>query len=394
MRILNMAMKTKEADAFASVYATMAEKGFDGMAEAMQVILNQGMQIERERHLNAASYERTDDRNGYANGYKSKTVGTRIGELTLQIPQVRDSSFYPEVMEKGLRSERAFAIALAEMYVQGVSTRKVGKIIEEMCGFNVSSTQVSQATKALDEEFETWRNREIGEITYLFLDARYEKVRMDGHVVSAALLTAVGISPTGKRVILGASVAYSEHEVHWRNFMESLVSRGMHGVKLITSDAHSGLKSARVAVFPTCPWQRCQFHLQQNAQAFVPRKDMKKIVAQDIRYIFNAPNLEEAKRMLRITAEKYKSTASKLAEWMLENIPESLEIFNFPEAHRKKIRTSNLIERLNKTIKKRTRVVGIFPNEASCLRLATGILIEENEEWMLENRYMDFTDNG
>ena len=228
----------------------------------------------------------------------------------------------------------------------------------------------------------------------MFLDARYEKIRMDGHVVSAALFTAIGITAEGKRVILGASVSYSENEVHWRTFLESLVTRGMHGLKLIISDAHGGLKAARVAVFPTCPWQRCQFHLQQNAQAFVPSKDMKTSVANDIRYIFNAPNLEEAKRMLTIIADKYKSTASKLSDWLLDNVPETFAVFNFPEQNRKKIRTSNLIERLNKTIKARTRVVGIFPNEASCLRLATAILIEENEEWMLEKKYIDFSEQG
>jgi len=263
-----MAMRIKEAEAFAVVYESLVEKGFDGMAEAMQTLLNHGMQIEREQHLNAQAYERTEERNGYANGFKPKSVKTRIGKLAVQVPQVRDSSFYPLALAKGLRSERAFAIALAEMYIKGVSTRKVGKLMEEMCGTEVSSTQVSEATKALDEEFEKWRNRKIGEIKYLFVDARYEKVRMDGHVVSAALFTAIGVTADGKRTILGVSVSYSEHEVHWRAFFESLVARGMHGLKLIISDAHSGLKAARTAVFPTCPWQRCQFHLQQNAQAY------------------------------------------------------------------------------------------------------------------------------
>lgn len=383
-----MAMKTKEAEAFAMVYESLLDKGFGGMAEAMEILLNHGMKIEREQHLNVQAYERSDDRNGHANGFKPKTVKTRIGKLAVQVPQVRDSSFYPMALEKGLRSERAFAIALAEMYIKGVSTRKVGKIMEEMCGTEVSSTQVSTATKALDEEFETWRSRKIGEILYLFVDARYEKVRMDGHVVSAALFTAIGVTAEGKRTILGVSVSYSEHEVHWRAFFEGLVARGMHGLKLIISDAHSGLKAARTAVFPTCPWQRCQFHLQQNAQAYVPRIDMRKNVAADIRYIFDAPNLEEAKRMLGIIVKKYEKTASKLAEWLAENVPETFEVFNFPDEHRKKIRTSNLVERLNKTLKKRTRVVGIFPNEKSCLRLATGILIEQDEEWMLEDIYM------
>ena len=389
-----MAMKIKEAEAFAMVYESLLDKGFDGMAEAMEILLNHGMKIEREQHLNAQAYERSEERNGHANGFKPKTVKTRIGKLAVQVPQVRDSSFYPLALEKGLRSERAFAIALAEMYIKGLSTRKVGKLMVEMCGTDVSSTQVSAATKALDEEFEKWRNRKIGEILYLFVDARYEKVRMDGHVVSAALFTAIGVTADGKRTILGVSISQSEHEVHWRGFLEGLVARGMHGLKLIISDAHSGLKAARTAVFPTCPWQRCQFHLQQNAQAYVPRIDMRKSVAADIRYIFDAPNLEEAKRMLGIIVKKYEKTASKLAEWLAENVSETFEVFNFPDDHRKKIRTSNLIERLNKTIKKRTRIVGIFPNEDSCLRLATALLIEQDEEWMLEDIYMKINLEG
>ena len=202
------------------------------------------------------------------------------------------------------------------------------------------------------------------------------------------MLIAVGVTADGKREILGASVSYSEHEVHWRKFLESLVERGLHGVKLIISDAHKGIKAARQAVFPTCKWQRCQFHLQQNAQAYVPRKSMKKSVAADIRAIFNMPDKEEANRMLQKTVAKYEKSVPALARWLSENIPEGLVIFDFPNEHRIKLRTSNLIERLNKSIKKRTRIVGIFANEAACLRLVTGILIEENENWLLENTYM------
>jgi transposase-like protein len=287
------------------------------------------------------------------------------------------------------------SIALAEMYVQGVSTRKVKAIITQMCGTEVSSTQVSNATKMLDDEFAKWRERPIGEIIYLYLDARYEHVRMDGQVLDCALFTAIGITAEGKRQVLGVSVSYSENEVHWRNFLESLVKRGMYGVKLIISDAHSGLKAARKAVFPTCPWQRCQFHLQQNAQAYVPKKSMKKPVASDIRSIFNAPNLEEAKRLLRLIVKKYESSAAKLAEWLEANIHEALIVFSFPETHRTKLRTTNLIERLNKTIKKRTHIVGIFPNDKSCIRLVTAILIEINEDWLLEKKvYLSMTQEG
>lgn len=388
-------MKVSALDSFDMVYNTLAEQGFDGMAQALELILNHGMRIERESYLQAQSYERTGDRISYANGYKPKTINTRVGPLAVQVPQTRDCQFYPLALEKGLRSERAMSIALAEMYVQGVSTRKVKAIITQMCGTEVSSTQVSNATKMLDDEFAKWRERPIGEIIYLYLDARYEHVRMDGQVLDCALFTAIGITAEGKRQVLGVSVSYSENEVHWRNFLESLVKRGMYGVKLIISDAHSGLKAARKAVFPTCPWQRCQFHLQQNAQAYVPKKSMKKPVASDIRSIFNAPNLEEAKRLLRLIVKKYESSAAKLAEWLEANIHEALIVFSFPETHRTKLRTTNLIERLNKTIKKRTHIVGIFPNDKSCIRLVTAILIEINEDWLLEKKvYLSMTQEG
>ena len=389
-----MPMQVERKNAFDLVCETLADKGFDVMAQVMQTLCNEVMQIERENHLAAYPYERTEERRGYANGYKPKALSTRIGQLNLEVPQVRNCDFYPSFLEKGLRSERALSVTLAEMYIQGVSTRKVEKVLQKMCGLEVSSTQVSKATKALDEEFKKWRERPIGEIVYLILDARYEKVRQDGHVMDAALLTAIGITASGKREILGASVSYSEHEVHWRKFLEQLVSRGMHGVKLVISDAHSGLKAARKAVFPTCPWQRCQFHLQQNAQAYVPRVGMRKQVAQDIRYIFASPDREEAQRLLDKTAKKYEQSASKLAQWMVENIPEAFAVFSFPEAHRIKLRTSNLIERTNKLVKKRTAVVGIFPNEDSCLRLATAILIEVSEKWLVEKNYMKMNEEG
>ena len=267
------------------------------------------MKLDRTRHLQALPYERSDDRQGYANGYKPKTVNSKLGKLTLSVPQVRDSDdeFYPSCLEKGLRSERALKAALAEMYIQGVSTRKVKAITEALCGYEVSSSQVSRITKELDGEFEQWRTRPLGKIRYLMVDARYEKVRHGGHVIDNAVLVAHGIDDEGKKRILGVSVSLSESEVHWRSFLESLVKRGLHGIELIISDAHSGLKAARKSVFPSVPWQRCQFHLQQNAQGYVPKKSMKQAVANDIKAIFTAPNLDEAQRLLQLTTEKYLS---------------------------------------------------------------------------------------
>jgi len=246
----------------------LIENGFDGMADVIKILLNEAMKIEREQALSAGRYQRTAERKGYANGFKPKTVDTRVGRITVDVPQVRgDVDFYPSALEKGCRSEKALKVAVAEMYIKGVSTRKVTKILEEMCGLNISSTQVSRVAGMLDEELGKWRNRELGEYPYLVLDAHYEKVRQNASVQSCAVFTAIGIDTDGRREIIGVSVSLSEAEVHWREFLKSLLNRGLHGVRLITSDAHSGLKAARQSLFNGVRWQRCQFHLQQNAQA-------------------------------------------------------------------------------------------------------------------------------
>lgn len=377
-----------------SKYESMIEQlitdGMDGVANVLVTLLNEAMKIDRSRHIQARAYERSEERNGYANGYKPKTVQSRLGKLEVQVPQVRESEqpFYPASLEKGLRSERALKVAIAEMYIQGVSTRRVQAITKELCGFEVSSSQVSRVTQELDKQLDVWRNQPIGEIDYLIIDARYEKVRYSGKVIDNAVLTAYGVNPQGEKRVLGVSVSLSENEVHWRLFLESLVGRGMHGLKLIISDAHSGLKAARKAVFPSVPWQRCQFHLQQNAQAYVPKKSMKETVASDIRDIFNTPSLDDAKSLLTKLINKYESSAPELSRWMEENIHEGLTIFDLPREHRKKMRTSNLAERCNKDIKRRTKVVGIFPNMESCLRLVSAILMEMDEEWIQGRRYL------
>jgi transposase-like protein len=251
------------------VLELLTANGFGGMAEAMEILMNTAMVLERQQHMGVEySHQRAESRLGQANGFKPKAVKTRIGELSLQIPQVRDSSFYPQALERGLRSETALNLSLAEMYVQGVSTRKIAKITEALCGFNVSSSQVSEVSKKMDAHLSEWRERKLEAYSQILLDARYEKIRHGGQVVSCAVLIAVGINEAGKRSILGVSVKLSEQEVHWRDFLKSLVARGLHGIKLITSDAHEGIKAALRAVFPGVPWQRCQFHLQQNAQKY------------------------------------------------------------------------------------------------------------------------------
>jgi len=369
------------------------ENGLDGLGEAVSILINEAMKVERSAALNAMPWERTDTRKGYANGFKDKTVASRLGNLLLKIPQVRgDVSFQPSALDKGLRSERALKLAMAEMYVQGVSTRKVSAILEKMCGLEVSSTQVSNAAKLLDEELEKWRNRPIGRILFLQLDARYEKVRQDGQVRSCAVLIATGVMEDGRRMVLGTSVSLSEAEIHWREFLLSLKSRGIYGLKLITSDDHAGLKAARESVFSSVPWQRCQVHLQRNATAYIPKVAMREEVARDIRTIFNAPDLSEAKRFLDKAVEKYKKSASRLSEWLEENIPDGFSVFSLPEPQRKRLRSTNMVERLNREIKRRTRVATLFPNEASLLRLVSSILIETSEEWETGRKYITMED--
>lgn len=366
----------------------ISEQGFEGMGAALQILINQAMLAERSQHLQAAPYERSHERTGYANGFKNKILKTRLGSLALSVPQVRDSEFYPSFLEKGIRSERALRLALAEMYVQGVSTRKVEAILQELCGLQVSSSEVSRCTQLLDTELTQWRNRSLGCYHYVFVDARYEKVRNGGCVVDLAVLIAYGVNASGKREILGVSTELSEGEIHWRKFFESLVARGLHGIELIVSDAHSGLKAARKAVFPSVPWQRCQFHLQQNAQSYVPKKGLKKPVAETIRAIFQAENRIEADRLLQQSIVKYSKIAPQLAAWMEENITEGLTIFNFPVEHRRRLRTSNIAERVNKEIRRRTRVATLFPNVDSCQRLVTAILMEISEEWETGKTYL------
>jgi putative transposase len=369
---------TRQADATAldQIVELVATHGSEAMAAAFASLLEIGMKLEREQVLGAKLHERSETRCGYANGYKPKTLETRAGRVTVQVPKARDVEFYPASLEKGIRSERALKLAIAEMYVKGVSTRKVAAVIEQLCGFDVSSTQVSRAAAELDEELEAWRTRPIGTMTYLILDARYEKVRHGGSVVDCAILTAIGVTPGGQRTILGTSCKLSEAEVHWRSFLQSLVDRGLHGVQMITSDAHEGLKEARKAVFPGVRWHRCQFHLAQNAMAYVPKVSQRKAVGAELRTIFNAADREEAERRLRLMVERHAKTAPKLARWLEDNIPEGLTVFDLPAAHRRRLRMTNSLERINQEVKRRTRVAALFPKEASALRLVSAVLIE------------------
>ena len=366
----------------------------EGLTQIAEMIMNAAMLVERERHIGAAPHQRGAERDGYANGYKPRSYQTSFGQLELSVPQVRDSSepFRTSLLEKGSRSDRALKSAIATMYLQGVSTRRVTKVMEELCGFEVSSGQVSKLNQQLDEEFDKWRKRSLPEIKYLKIDATYYKVRVNGTVRDCATLIAIGVRrDNGKRMILGVSCALSEAEVHWREFLTSLQERGLGIPDLVTSDAHTGLRAALKATLRSTPWQRCQFHLQQNAQDYITKQELKKPIAEEIKVIFNSPDEAHAQQALDAFVARWQDKQPKLATWAEENLPEGFTIFgigDLAENHRRRLRTSNACETLNSRIKRRTRVVGLFPNEDSLLRLVTGVLIEISEGWETGRAYL------
>lgn len=387
-----MACQRQDNEAVAAA-ELIAERGLEGLSDAVSMLINEAMRLERARHLAVAPYERSPERQGYANGYKPKTVKSRIGALDLAVPQVREGGFYPASLERGLRSERALKLALAEMYISGVFTRKVARVTEQLCGFEVSSTEVSRCAAALDQELGAWRERPLEAYPYVVLDARYEKMRHGGTVVDCAVLLAMGVDIEGKRELLGVSVALSEAEVHWRRFLADLASRGLHGISLFVSDDHAGLKAARAAVFPSVAWQRCQFHRQQNAGHYVPTRALKKPVAADIRAVFDAPDEAEARRLIERFIRTYEAKASKLTGWAETALPEGLAVLALPRHHRTRLRTSNAIEVVNREIKRRTRVATLFPNEASCLRLVSAVAMEISQDWQTGRRYLNMSED-
>ena len=379
-----------DPDLLSNVLQLLTEQGHDAFAEGLRILVNEAMRVERHQALQAQPYERTPARQGYANGYKPKTLASRVGPITFSVPQVRgDVNFYPSALEKGIRSEQALKLAMAEMYVQGVSTRKVSAIVEELCGTSVSSSQVSECARLLDAELQKWRDRPLGSHAYVMFDARYEKVRHDGQLRDCAVLIALGITPEGQRSILGVSVALSEAEVHWRAFFQSLVQRGLCGVEFIVSDDHCGMAAARKAVFASVPWQRCQFHLQQNAQAHVPRLDQRAEVARAIRSVLDSPSRAAAELRLKEIVIHHAASTPKLSAWLEENLPQGLTVFNLPVDHQKRMRTSNALERVNQELKRRTRVARVFPNEKSLLRLITALLVETSDEWESGKIYLN-----
>ena len=368
-------------------------KDLEGLCPTLEKLLNELMLLEREQVLRAGPYERSEDRQGYANGFKKKGMQTRMGKIQLQVPQTREVPFYPSCLEKGQRSERALALAVGEMYVNGVSTRRVKRITEELCGLEISSTQVSRLSKILDDEVDKFKNRKLGIMRYLYLDARYEKVREGGVIKDVAVLSAIGVNEKGHREILGISCSLSEAEVHWRTFLEDLISRGLRGVILIITDDHPGLKKARQAVLPGISWQRCIFHMAQNAMHYAPKQGMRKEIAQSVRDIYQALSREEAQNRLKAAISEYEEKAPRFSEWLEDNFEEGLTFYKFPKDHWKKIRTNNPAERLNQEFKRRTRVVRLFPSIASCERLIGAVAMEIHEDWASGKYYMSMEES-
>ena len=368
----------------AALLEQLIAEGPQAMRQVVTTLMNVAMSLERERFLGADLYQRAPDRRGYANGYNPKKIDTLAGTLDLDVPKTAGvpEPFYPASLERGRRSCRAVMLAAAEMYVKGVSTRAVEKVLAEFGIEGLSSSQVSRAAKLLDVDLEAWRNRPLGRLRYIFLDARYEKTREHGVVDDCAVLTAIGVDELCRRRVLGVSIKVSEAEVHWRAFLESLVARGLQGVAFITSDDHAGLKAARKAVLPGARWQRCQFHLAQNAIHHAPNLGVRKIIGEELRNIWNANTLEAAEAELKSLIDRYRKEAPKLASWLETAVPEGLAVFKLPKEHRRRMRTSNPIERsIQQELKRRTQKIRVFPNEASLERLVTAILVEIDETW-------------
>jgi putative transposase len=361
------------------------------LKQIVERVLQEVLEAEMTEYIGAAPYERTENRKGQRNGYKPRTLRTRVGTLNLAVPQDRGGAFSTRLFARYQRNEKALVLALMQMYVEGVSTRKVKEITEELCGTSFSKSLVSQLASGLDSELEAWRSRrlEAEAYPYLFVDARYEKVRVDGRVVNQGVLVVSAVRDDGMREILGVEVADTESEATYHELFRSLKRRGLKEVQLVVSDDHEGLKSAVCRHFQGAAHQRCQVHYQRNLLGMVSHIKRKELGA-DLRAIFAAPAREEALRIASSVANKWRGKGiEKVAEHLEEHIEECLSCLAFPESHRRRIRTTNSLERLNQEIKRRTRVVRIFPNRESCLRLVTALAVEVSEEWVTGRRYLD-----
>lgn len=361
----------------------------DLMKSLLKEALQEVLEGEMTEFLGASPSERTEGRQGYRAGYYGRNLVTRIGKLELRVPRDRNGEFSTALFERYARSEKALVAALAEMYVQGVSTRKVKTITEELCGHSFSASAISTINKGLDESLARFANRHLDEAyPYLILDARYEKVRESGVIRSQAVLIAIGINWEGQRQVLAVEMANRESLTSWKEFLLRLKERGLSGVEFVVSDDHAGLKKAISEVLTEAAWQRCYVHFLRNALDYLPRKADDDCL-QELRWIYDRRDLQEAGRDLSAWILKWQAKYPKLADWVESNIGETLTFYRLPRVHHKHLKSTNMLERLNEEIKRRTRVVRIFPNTDSCLRLIRALCVETHETWLEDSRYLN-----
>jgi putative transposase len=364
----------------------------DAFRGLLRETIQQVLEAEMEEAVGASKWERSEGRMGYRSGYRTRTLSTRVGALVLRVPQDRAGRFSTELFERYQRSEKALVSALSEMYVQGVSTRKVGAITEQLCGHAFSASTVSAINVKLDEELERFAKRELEEeYPYLILDARYEKVREDGVIRSRAVLVAIGINWEGRRCVLGVDLANRESTSSWKEFLLALKVRGLRGVECVVSDDHAALRRAVSEVLPEAAWQRCYVHFLRNAMDYLPRKGGDDCL-KELRWLYDRRTIAEARQDLIAWVDKWQSKYPKLCDWVENNIEETFTFYRLPLSHHKHLKSTNMLERINEEIKRRTCVIRIFPNAASCLRLIRALTEELHEDWIEAVRYLNMDD--
>jgi putative transposase len=383
--------KREDTTSIAAVKELMAQEP-DGLREIVRCVMQAMLEAEMDEAVGAGKGERTDGRLGYRSGYYGRTLITRVGKLELRVPQDRAGRFSTELFERYQRSEQALVATLAEMYVQGVSTRKVKAITEELCGHSFSASAISAINKKLDTSLAAFARRRLDEpFAYLILDARYEKVREAGVVGSQAVLIAIGIDWDGRRQILAVEMANRESSSSWKDFLLALRERGLHGVEFVVADDHAGLRAAIREVLAGAAYQRCYVHFLRNALDHLPRKANDDCL-QELRWLYDRRSADEARRDFAQWLAKWSAKYPKLTDWAEETIEETFTFYRLPRQHHKHLKSTNMLERFNEEIRRRTYVVRIFPNSPACLRLVRALAVETHENWLEANRYLNMGD--
>ena len=362
----------------------------NALRDLLQKMVQDILESEMEDFLEAEPYERTDSRRGYRAGYYPRRLETRVGTLTLRIPQDRQGNFKTELFERYQRSEKALVCAMMEMYIEGVSTRKVAKVTEVLCGTEFSASTVSSLSKKMDDALKKFASRPLSEAyPYLILDARYEKVRINGIVQNQAVLIALGVSWDGRREVLGVELAPRESNSIWKDFLVGLKERGLHGVEFVVSDDHCGIRTAVSTILTEAVWQRCYVHFLRNALDHMPKKHIDPACMMELRWIYDRRTIDEAMSDLKAWLNKWSEKYPTLCEWVEANIFETLSFYKLPHLHHKHLKSTNMLERMNQEIKRRTHIIRTFPNRESCLRMVRALAVETHEAWQVETRYLN-----